>query len=269
MADLVLYDPSLEDERIGIVTLNHPEKRNALSRAMLVALDERLRAIAHDGRVNVVILRGMGTVFSSGHDLREILEGDPLEVLDLFETCFATMQTMRQMPQIVVAEVHGIATAAGLQLVATADLAVASSVAKFATPGVKIGFFCSTPAVALSRNIGRKKAAELLFTGEFMDAEDALRSGLVNRVVPPEELGSATVELARLVARHARATLALGKKHFYRQLGMDEFDALAYMSQVMATNSAAPDAKEGISAFLTKRQPVWTDRRVKAEVLDV
>jgi enoyl-CoA hydratase/carnithine racemase len=268
MAELVLYDPTFEDERIGIVTLNHPDKRNALSREMLLALDEMLQGIVREDRLNVVILRGAGTVFSSGHDLREILQGDAPAVLELFETCFSTMQTIRRMPQIVVAEVHGIATAAGCQLVATADLAVASSVAKFATPGIKIGFFCSTPAVALSRNVGRKKAAEMLFTGEFMDAEDALRYGLVNRVVPPEDLRTATLELARLVARHAKATLALGKKHFYRQLEMDEFEALAYMSQVMATNSAMPDAKEGISAFLTKRQPVWTDRRVPQQALD-
>lgn len=264
MADWVTYDASYEDERIGICTINNPTKRNALSEPVLRALDATLGTIMADGRVNVVILRGAGAVYSSGHDLREILNGAAHEVLSLFEVCYQTMQTIRRIPQIVIAEVQGIATAAGCQLVATADLAIASNLAKFATPGVKIGLFCSTPAVFLSRNVGRKKAAEMLFTGDFMGAEEAERHGLVNRVVDPAELSAAALDMARRVARYSLPALGLGKEHFYRQLGMDDFQALAYASQVMATNSQMPDAKEGIQAFLDKRDPQWSDRHVRA-----
>ncbi len=258
--DWVLYDDSYEAERIGIVTLHNPEKRNALSEEMLAALDATLRRVGAERKVNAVILRGAGTVFSAGHDLREILAGDPPAVQKLFEVCYSAMQTIRQLPQVVIAEVHGVATAAGCQLVAASDLAVASTAAKFATPGVKIGYFCATPAVFLSRNVGRKKAAEMLFTGEFMDAVDAERHGLVNRVVPPEDLMERTLELARQVARYSLQTIGAGKEHFYRQLGLEDFAALAYATQVMALASTTQDAKEGIRAFLEKRDPVWSDR---------
>ena len=255
-----VYDGSYEQERIGIVTLNHPEKRNALSTELLRDLGGTFEAIAAAGRVNAVVLRGAGTVFSSGHDLREVKEGTTPQILELFQVCEDVFRIMRRMPQVVIAEVHGIATAAGCQLVAGADLAVASRAAKFATPGVRIGFFCTTPAVFLSRAVPRKKAAEMLFTGEYMSAEDAERFGLVNRVVAPEELRDETLRLARQVASYSLATLGAGKEAFYRQLGMEDFQALAYATQVMVAEAGLPDAVEGIAAFLEKRPPAWSDR---------
>ncbi len=256
----VLYDASCEAERIGIVTLNHAERRNALSTEMLQDLGQVLGEVAAAGRVNAVILRGAGTVFSSGHDLREIHDGGPQEIQGLFDVCEDVFHTIRTMPQVVIAEVHGIATAAGCQLVAAADLAVASTDAKFATPGVKIGFFCTTPSVFLGRAVPRKKAAEMLFTGEYMSAGDAERFGLVNRAVPPEELREETLRLARQVAGFGLSTLGAGKLAFYRQLGMEEFQALAYATQVMVGEAGTADAVEGIAAFLERRPPVWSDR---------
>ncbi len=256
----VTYDAQREHERIGIVTLNHPEKRNALSTEMLRDLDEVLKTIAAEGKVNVVVLRGAGTVFSSGHDLKEVREGGTPEILKLFRVCEDAFGTIRRMPQVVIAEVHGIATAAGCQLVAAADLAVAATAAKFATPGVKIGFFCTTPSVFLGRAVPRKKAAEMLFTGDYMSAEDAERFGLVNRVVPPDALVEETLRLARQVAAYSLATLGQGKAAFYRQLSMDDAAALAFATQVMVGEAGLPDAKEGIAAFLEKRQPAWSDR---------
>lgn len=256
----VVYDAVSEHERIGIVTLNHPEKRNALSTELLRDLGRTLADVAAAGKVNAVVLRGAGTVFSSGHDLREIQAGGTGEILELFKVCEDVFHTMRAMPQVVIAEVQGIATAAGCQLVAAADLAVASTAAKFATPGVKIGFFCTTPSVFLGRAVPRKKAAEMLFTGEYMSAADAERFGLVNRVVAPEELEAETLHLARQVAGYSLATLAAGKEAFYRQLNMEDFQALAYATQVMVGEAALPDAAEGIAAFLGKRPPAWGDR---------
>lgn len=262
VADLVLYDATYEPERIGIVTLNNPDRRNALSEAVLKELREVLESIAVAGRVNAVIVRGAGTVYSSGHDLREILYGEPTDVLRLFEVCDETMHVVNEIPQVVIAEVHGVATAAGCQLVATADLAVASTKASFATPGVRIGFFCSTPAVALSRNVPRKKAAAMLFTGDPITAEEAERVGLVNKVVAPELLAEETLALARRVARFSSATLSTGKRNFYRQLQLNDAAASALATQVMATSSQSPDAKEGIDAFLSKRDPTWSDRQL-------
>jgi enoyl-CoA hydratase/carnithine racemase len=257
---MVLYDAVYEQERIGIVTLNHPEKRNALSTEMLRQLGTVLRQVAAQGRVNAVILRGAGTVFSSGHDLREIQAGGTPEMLELFTVAEDTFGAIRTMPQIVIAEVQGIATAAGCQLVAAADLAVASSAAKFATPGVRNGFFCTTPGVFVSRAVPQKKAAEMLFTGEYLSAVDAERFGLVNRVAEPSNLSDETVRLARQVAQWSPTVLAEGKKAFYRQLGMEESQALAYASQVMVMEAGLPDAREGIAAFLEKRPPHWSDR---------
>ncbi len=258
--DKVVYDAAGEQERIGIVTLNHPEKRNALSTEMLRDLDAVLGRISTEGKVNVVVLRGAGSVFSSGHDLKEVRDGDTPEMLELFRVCEDVFRTMRGMPQVVIAEVHGIATAAGCQLVAAADLAVASTAAKFATPGVKIGFFCTTPSVFLGRAVPRKKAAEMLFTGDYMSAEDAERFGLVNRVVAPEVLREEALTLARQVAAYSLMTLGAGKQAFYRQLDMPEPSALAYASQVMVGEAGLPDAAEGIAAFLEKRPPSWSDR---------
>jgi enoyl-CoA hydratase/carnithine racemase len=246
--------------KTGYITLQNEKQRNALSLPLIQELDSLLKEIAQKGEVSVLIIQAEGKIFSSGHNLREI-DGKPgPEVLTLFEECQTLMQTLRDIPQITIAKVHSIATAAGCQLVAACDLAVASVQAKFATPGVHIGFFCSTPAVFISRNVGRKKAAEMLFTGDFISAEDALAHGLVNRVVAHEQLDQTVEELANSITRHSSHTLAIGKRSFYQQLSMDDFGALTYASQVMTSNSQQPDAVEGIRAFLEKRPPHWSDR---------
>jgi len=253
----LLYD---EKGKIGYLSLNRPEKRNALSRALLEEMTALLNKVAAERRVNVVIVRGIGKSFSAGHDLQEVVNGGPQDVLQLFQTCYGTMRAIREMPQPVIAQVHGVATAAGCQLVAACDLAVAAEDAVFATPGVKIGLFCTTPAVFLSRNVGRKKALEMLLTGEFMSAGDALLYGLVNRVVPPGELEEATQKLAETIARHSPSAIAVGKRAFYRQLNMEDFQALSYATEVISLNSTTEDAREGIGAFLEKREPKWTGR---------
>ncbi|OAT79528.1 enoyl-CoA hydratase [Desulfotomaculum copahuensis] len=249
-----------EKEKTGYISLNRPEKRNALSRALLEELTDLLNKIGAEKRVNVVVVKGIGKIFSAGHDLKEVSDGGPQDVLQLFQTCFGTMRAIREMPQPVIAQVHGVATAAGCQLVAACDLAVAAEDALFATPGVKIGLFCTTPAVFLSRNVGRKKALEMLLTGEFMPAKDALVYGLVNRVVPPGELEEATQKLAATIARHSPSAVAVGKRAFYRQLNMEDFQALNYATEVISLNSTTEDAREGIRAFLEKREPEWTGR---------
>jgi enoyl-CoA hydratase/carnithine racemase len=255
--ELVAYRTS---GRIGYITLKNDLQRNALSLPLIQELDRLLHTINNDKAVNVLVLEAEGKVFSSGHNLREIEDSSTQDVLHLFNECQRLMQTIRQIAQITIAKVHGIATAAGCQLVAACDLAVASEQARFAAPGVHIGFFCSTPAVFISRNVGRKKAAEMLFTGDFISAEDALACGLVNRVVAHEQLHNAVDQLAVSVARHSLHTLAIGKQGFYQQLNMEDFQALNYASQIMATNSQHPDAKEGIKAFLEKRTAKWSDR---------
>jgi enoyl-CoA hydratase/carnithine racemase len=255
--DWVQSDDRYRGEGIGRVVLNHPDKRNALSRRMLEALDAALRSWADDAEVKVVLLAGVGPAFSAGHDLSELLHGSDGEVEAVFQTCSRVMGTIRHMDPVVIAEVEGVATAAGCQLVAAADLAVAGEQARFATPGVKIGYFCVTPAVFVSRNVSRKKAAEMLFTGEFLSAEEALAAGLVNRVVPAGEAASGALNLARQISRFSRETLARGKRDFYRQLAMAEFDALDFASRVMVENVDRPAAREGMAAFLERRQPVW------------
>lgn len=252
----LLYD---EEGKVGYVSLNRPEKRNALSRGLLQELTGLLNRIASEKRVTVVVIKGIGKIFSSGHDLKEVYESEPRELLELFQTCYLTMRAIREMPQAVIAQVHGVATAAGCQLVAACDLAVASEDALFGTPGVKIGLFCSTPAVFLSRNVGRKKAMELLLTGEFMSAGDALIHGLVNKVVPPEQLAEATRNMANTIAGYSASAIAIGKRAFYQQINMEDFQALNYASEVITLNSTTADAREGISAFLEKRKPVWVD----------
>lgn len=249
--------------KIGYISLNRPEKRNALSKGLLEELNGLLTDIgcekAVDKRVNTVIIKGIGKIFSAGHDLKEVYNSDPQELLQLFQTCYKTMQAIRDMPQPVIAQVHGIATAAGCQLVAACDLAVASEDALFGTPGVKIGLFCSTPAVFLSRNIGRKKAMEMLLTGNLMTARDALIYGLVNKVVPLGELESATEQMAATIAGYSASAVAVGKKAFYRQINMEDFEALNYASEVITLNSTTKDAREGIGAFIEKRKPKWVD----------
>ena len=242
---------------VATVTLNRPEKRNALSVAAMLEITAALEAIAADGSVRAVILRGVGPVFSAGHDLREMLQRSVLDYRRTFDVCVRLMETIQTIPQPVIAEVAGIATAAGCQLVATCDLAIASTDAKFATPGVKIGLFCTTPMVALTRAIGRKRAMEMLLTGAFIDAQTAESWGLVNRVVAPGELEAATRALAHKIASAASFVVGLGKSAFYAQIDLDQPKAYAYAKEIMSMNALAEDAQEGMSAFVDKRSPSW------------
>jgi enoyl-CoA hydratase/carnithine racemase len=244
-------------EGVATVTLNRPEKRNALSFEVMRELTAALETIGADRSLKAVILRGVGPVFSSGHDLREMLERSIGDYRLAFDTCVRLMETVQAIPQPVIAEVAGMATAAGCQLVATCDLVVASERASFATPGVKIGLFCTTPMVALTRAIGRKRAMEMLLTGEPVDARTAAEWGLVNHVVPPEELGAATLALARRIASSAGFVVGLGKAAFYAQIDLDQAKAYAYAKEVMSMNALAEDAQEGMSAFVAKRAPAW------------
>jgi enoyl-CoA hydratase/carnithine racemase len=243
---------------IATLTLNRPQARNALSMALMGELIAALGALARDGTVKVVILAAAGPAFCAGHDLKE-LRSQPRRAAyqEVFTRCSELMLAILRLPKPVIARVHGIATAAGCQLVATADLAVASEGARFATPGVNIGLFCSTPMVALSRAVPRKQAMEMLLTGEMIPAEQARAIGLVNRVVPAAELEAATMNLARGIAAKSPLILKIGKEAFYRQAEMDVAAAYAYASEVMTENMLARDAAEGIDAFIAKREPVW------------
>jgi enoyl-CoA hydratase/carnithine racemase len=250
----------LREDRDGVarLTMNRPAQRNALSRGLMAALQQALEAVREDASVRIVVLAGAGPAFSSGHDLKE-LRAEPSRALyeATFAECSRLMTTIVRLPKPVIARVHGIATAAGCQLVATCDLAVASAEARFATPGVNIGLFCSTPMVALSRAVGRKPAMEMLLTGDMVGAEEAKRLGLVNRVVPGERLDDEVDALARQIAGKSPLTVAIGKEAFYRQAELPLDDAYAYASEVMTRNMLAQDAAEGIDAFLAKRAPVW------------
>lgn len=242
---------------IAYLTMNRPEKRNALSIEHMQELTACLQAIGADRSVAVVILRGSGPVFSAGHDLREMFGQSEAFYQHEFAVCSQLMEVIVALPQPVIAQVHGIATAAGCQLVATCDLVVAAEEARFATPGVKIGLFCSTPMVALSRAIGQKKAMEMLLTGEFIDAAEAKAAGLVNRVVPAADLASATRALAEQIASASPLVVGIGKQAFYRQRELPLHEAYVYASGVMTDNAALADAQEGMCAFLEKRKPVW------------
>jgi enoyl-CoA hydratase/carnithine racemase len=245
------------DGAVAVVTMSRPEKRNALSVEHMEELLDCFEAIEGDPEVRVVILRGEGPVFSSGHDLRE-MEGQTEEFYQHeFALCSQLMEKIVAMPQPVIAEVHGIATAAGCQLVATCDLAIAAEEAQFATPGVKNGLFCSTPMVALSRAVGRKGAMGMLLTGELISAQEALALGLVNRVVPASELREATLALAEKVAAASPVVVGIGKQAFYRQIDMPLHEAYRYATGVMSKNATMEDAQEGMRAFLEKRPPVW------------
>ncbi|PSF12130.1 enoyl-CoA hydratase [Marinobacter fuscus] len=250
------------DNGIATVTLNHPERRNSLSMAMLEALSEALSGVAGDHQARVVVLASAGHIFCAGHDLREMREQFDSQdyQLRLFQQCSKVMQQIVNLPKPVIARVAGVATAAGCQLVASCDLAVAAQGTRFATPGVNIGLFCSTPMVALSRNVSRKHAMEMLLTGEMIDAEHAVNIGLINRVVAPETLDETVYALANTIAGKSAHTLKIGKEAFYRQLEMPLADAYDYTAQVMAENMKANDAREGISAFLDKREPSWKHR---------
>ncbi|MBS3805273.1 MAG: enoyl-CoA hydratase [Oleiphilaceae bacterium] len=247
---------------ITTLTLNQPEKRNSLSMAMLAELSRILDQVANDDGTRVLVLAAKGTAFCAGHDLREIRSQlDQKSALhELFLLCSKVMQQIVHQPQPVIARAAGVATAAGCQLIASCDLAIASESARFATPGVNIGLFCSTPMVPLSRNVSRKHAMEMLLTGEMISAHRAEQMGLVNRVVPDEELDQAVKEIATTIAAKSSHTLRIGKEAFYRQLEMGLADAYQYTSKVMTSNLEAADAQEGICAFLDKRAPEWQDR---------
>ena len=248
-----------DEAGIAWLTLNRPAARNALSMALMQALDAELAAIATDPVVRVVVIGGAGTAFCAGHDLRELRADPGRPAYDaLFAQCSRLMLRIVRLPKPVIARVHGVATAAGCQLVASCDLAVAADTARFATPGVNIGLFCSTPMVALSRAVGRKAAMEMLLTGELIDAPTARGLGLVNRVVPAAELDTAVAALAGQIAGKSPLTLAIGKAAFYHQVELDLEAAYAYASEVMVRNMLARDAEEGVDAFLQKRPPVWT-----------
>ncbi len=256
--DLVLR----EEVEPGIVrlTLFRPDARNALSLELMRQLMMQLESMAYDDQVRVVILGGAGAVFCAGHDLKE-LRADPSPEFynKVFSLAGRLMQAIADFPRPVIAEVKGIATAAGCQLVATADLAIAAKDARFATPGVNIGLFCSTPMVALTRAVAPKHAMEMLLTGEMIDAEEACRIGLINKAVPAGELTEATMALARKIAAKSIQTLKFGKGAFYRQIDMDLKHAYDYAAHIMTENMQALDAEEGIDAFLQKRKPVWQD----------
>ena len=247
----------------GVVTLtlDRPQAFNALSEGMLAALQAELDAVAVDEHVRAVVIAAGGKAFSAGHDLKE-MRAQPSQAYyeDLFARCARVMLTLQKLPVPVIARVQGIATAAGCQLVATCDLAVAAEEARFATPGVKIGLFCSTPMVALSRAVGRKRAMEMLLTGDFITAQEALAAGLINRVVPAAELDAATRALADKIVAASPLVVGLGKQAFYRQLDMPQHQAYDYASEVMSFNATFADAQEGMCAFLQKRAPKWSGR---------
>jgi enoyl-CoA hydratase/carnithine racemase len=250
-----------EDEGgIATLTLNRPKARNALSVALMSELQTAITAVGEDDSVKAVILAANGPAFCAGHDLKEVRANPGRDFYEsLFQQCSNLMLAITRLPKPVIARVHGMATAAGCQLVATCDLAVAVEGARFATPGVNIGLFCSTPMVALTRNVGRKQAMEMLLTGRPITADEAMAAGLVNAVVPDEaELDRRIAALAGTIAAKSPLTLAIGKEAFYRQLDMPLADAYAYASDVMTTNMLARDAEEGIDAFLEKREPKWT-----------
>jgi enoyl-CoA hydratase/carnithine racemase len=239
------------------IVLNRPEKRNALSLELMEEVTVALRAVSAAPGVRVVVIEGAGPAFSAGHDLAEMIGREDEFLRQLFGVCTVMMETIHELPQPVIAKVHGMATAAGCQLVAACDLAVAATEARFATPGVKIGLFCSTPMVPISRAVGRKRAMQMLLTGEPIGAQSALDWGLVNRVVPAEELEAAVMELVEAIARSSSYTVAVGKRAFYAQIDRSEHEAYEHCSVVMSDNAQAADAQEGMSAFLAKRPPVW------------
>jgi enoyl-CoA hydratase/carnithine racemase len=259
-SDILLRDDA---EGVATLTLNAPERLNPLSDAMLAALAAQFVALESDRSVRAVILRGAGKAFCAGHDLREMqagrqnADGGRDYFRDLFDRCARVMQAIPRLPQPVIAQVHGIATAAGCQLVASCDMAVAAEGTRFGVNGVNIGLFCSTPMVALSRNVPRKAALEMLTTGRFVEADEARALGLVNRVVPVESLAQETRSLALAVASKLSAAVKIGKQAFYRQIEMPVDEAYAYTGAVMVENMMWRDTEEGIAAFLEKRRPDW------------
>lgn len=258
-APLVIRQYSSNNSGVATLTLNNPKQFNALSVALLSALQKALDEIAKDKSIRVVVIAAEGKAFCAGHNLKEMRAHSDREFHQaLFNQCSQMMLTINRMPQVVIAKVQGIATAAGCQLVAACDLAVASRTAKFATSGINVGLFCSTPAVAVSRNLSPKQAFEMLITSGFIDAETAAVQGLINRVADPEQLDSVLQELVDAIISKSPVATSTGKKMFYNQLGMELPDAYEYASQVMVDNMMADDVAEGIDAFIEKRQAVWT-----------
>lgn len=259
MTQAVLFDSS---NGVGWITLNRPESRNALSLEVMDAVQERLKQAAADPELRVLVIRGNGPAFCAGHNLKEMMGGDDdiHHYRRIFSVCSKMMQSIHALPQPVIAQVHGIATAAGCQLVAACDLAIAGADARFATPGVKIGLFCTTPMVPLCRVIGRRRALDMLLSGRFVEADEALEFGLVNQVVSSDALAEKTRQWAEELAQASRFTLGFGKQAFYRQIDSDEATAYGYAQEAISMNCLAEDAKEGIGAFLEKREPRWKDR---------
>ncbi|MEZ4525393.1 MAG: enoyl-CoA hydratase [Desulfobacterales bacterium] len=259
MSEAVLFE---ERGPVGWLTLNRPENRNALSLEVMTVMQEKLRWIAGKADIRVLIVRGKGPAFCAGHNLREISESstDIHQIRKIFTVCTEMMESLHKMPQTVIAQVHGIATAAGCQLVAACDLAIAESGAQFAVPGAKIGLFCSTPMVPLCRAVGRKRALEMLLSGRFVSAQEAERFGLINRITEAETLEEETEKWAAELSQASGFTLAYGKQVFYRQIDLDESGAYQYAKEAIAINCLAEDAREGILAFLEKRPPEWKGR---------
>jgi enoyl-CoA hydratase/carnithine racemase len=251
-----------DDDGVTTLTLNRPQSRNSLSQGMLRSLLDAFAAIAGDASVRVVILAGAGPAFCAGHDLKEMRANNYQRGYTeaLFADCAKLMQAIVNLPKPVIARVHGVATAAGAQLVASCDLAVAAEDSRFATPGVNIGLFCSTPMVALSRAVSHKHALQMLLLGDLVDAPTALRFGLVNEIVPASELEGRALALARRIAAKSALTVAIGKEAFYRQAELPLAEAYLYAQEVMVGNLEEQDAREGINAFLDKREPTWCGR---------
>jgi len=245
---------------VGYLTLNNPQKINALSKIMIAEMIQALDAAALDESVKVLVIRAAGKHFCAGHNLGEMVDGGVKEYKAIFDQCTRMMQMIHEIPQPVIAQVQGVATAAGCQLVAWCDLAVAEEGARFATPGVKIGLFCTTPMVAVTRAIGRKAALEMLLTGRYFPAREAKELGLINRVVPLDELESATEALAEQIAEASRFVLAIGKQGFYAQADQPDVSAMHYAKHTITMNLGAEDAQGGIRAFLDKKTPVWKNR---------
>jgi len=247
------------NEGIAVLTLNNPDRRNVLSLEVLEALQTALNSISQDRDIRVVIIKSLGPVFSSGHDLRQLINASIESQELLFSVCTRVMTSIRNLPQPVIAQVQGLATAAGCQLVATCDLAIASADASFATPGVQIGLFCTTPGVAVSRAIGAKRSMEMLLTGQPISADYAAEIGLINRVVSPDDLEQSVLNLARQIGGASSSTVVLGKQVFYKQVELGTSDAYQLAEETMVRNLQDEDAREGISAFLEKRDPKWNN----------
>ncbi len=267
-ATALVEEVLLRDDYEGVttLTLNRPKQRNSLSEALMAALTAEMTAIAEDPSVRVVVLAANGPVFSAGHDLKELTAARPQEdrgrtyYQDIMKRCSTMMLSILQNPKPVIAKIHGTATAAGCQLVATCDLAIAAEGAHFATPGVNIGLFCSTPMVALSRNVSRKHAMEMLLSGDMVEATHAAEIGLINRAVAAAALDTEVTDLATKIASKSSMTVSIGKRAFYEQLELGVSEAYAYTSEVMVKNMLTHDAEEGVNAFIEKRNPTWQDR---------